>query len=80
MAWRQGRPSSSTRGGHNQKLQDPQNYAVQDYLTMLHYAGTSANLEALVLAANKVLFYLGSTGNSFAEISKAIDDSTLRVP
>ena len=29
---------------------------------MLHYAGTSANLEALVLAANRVLFYLGSTG------------------
>ena len=62
MARRRGRPSSSTRGGHNQKLQDPQNYAVQDYLTMLHYAGTSANLEALVLAANRVLFYSGSTG------------------
>ena len=29
---------------------------------MLHYAGTSANLEALVLAANRVLFYTGSTG------------------
>jgi hypothetical protein len=28
---------------------------------MLHYAGTSANLEALVLAANRVLFYSGST-------------------
>ena len=62
MARRRGRPSSSTRGGHNQKLQNPQNHAVQDYLTMLHYAGTSANLEALVLAANRVLFYSGSTG------------------
>ena len=62
MAWRRGRPSSSTRGGHNQKLQEPQNYAVQDYLTMLHYASTSANLEALVLAANRVLFYSSSTG------------------
>jgi hypothetical protein len=51
-----------TRCSHNQKLQDPQNLAVQDYLTMLHYAGTSANLEALVLAANRVLFYSGSTG------------------
>jgi hypothetical protein len=29
---------------------------------MLHYASTSANLEALVLAANRVLFYTGSTG------------------
>jgi hypothetical protein len=35
---------------------------VQDYLAMLHYAGTSANLEALVLAANRVLFYTCSTG------------------
>jgi len=62
IARRQGRPPSSTRGGHNQKLQEPQNHAVQDYLMMLHYAGTSANLEALVLAANRVLFYLGSLG------------------
>jgi hypothetical protein len=29
---------------------------------MLHYAGTSENLEALVLAANRVLFYSGSSG------------------
>ena len=62
MAWRRGRPPSSTRGGHNQKLQDPQNHAVIDYLTMLHYAGTSANLETLVLFANQVLFYSGATG------------------
>jgi hypothetical protein len=62
MAWRRGRPASSTRGGHNQKLQDPQNHAVKDYLTMLHYAGTSANLEALVLSANRVLFYSRATG------------------
>jgi hypothetical protein len=59
MTRRRGRPSSSIRGGHNQKLQDPQNYAVQDYLAMLHYASTSANLKALVLAANRVLFYTG---------------------
>jgi hypothetical protein len=62
MAQRRGRPPSSTRCGHNQKLQDPENHAVQDYLAMLHYAGTSANLEALVLAANRVLFYTSSTG------------------
>jgi hypothetical protein len=29
---------------------------------MLYYASTFANLEALVLAVNKVLFYLGFTG------------------
>src|SRR5438876_7698981 len=61
MARRRGRPPSSARGGHNQKLQDPQNHAVKDYLTMLHYAGTSANLEALVLSANQVLFYSRAT-------------------
>ena len=61
MARRRGCLPSSTRGGHNQKLQDPQNHAVEDYLTMLHYAGKSANLEILVLAANRVLFYSGST-------------------
>ena len=62
IARRRGRPPFSTRGGHNQKLQDPQNHAVKDYLTMLHYAGTSANLEALVLSANRVLFYSRATG------------------
>jgi hypothetical protein len=29
---------------------------------MLYYASTSANFKALVLAANRVLFYLGSIG------------------
>jgi hypothetical protein len=61
IARRRGRPPSSTRGGHNQKLQDPQNHATKDYLTMLHHASTSANLEALVLSANQVLFYSGAT-------------------
>jgi hypothetical protein len=61
MAQRRGRPASSTRGGHNEKLQDPQNYAIKDYLTMIHYASTSANLKALVLSANQVLFYSRTT-------------------
>jgi hypothetical protein len=61
MAWRRVRPLSSTRGGHNQKLQDPQTNAVKDYLTMLHYTDTSANLGALVLSANRVLFYSRAT-------------------
>jgi hypothetical protein len=60
MARRRGRPASSSRGGQNKKLQEPQDQAVQDYLIMLHNAGTSANLEVLVLATNRVLFYSGS--------------------
>ena len=51
IAQRRGR-SPSTRGGYNRKLNEPQNHALKDYLTMLHYASISANLEILVLSAN----------------------------
>ena len=60
IAQRQGCSASSSQGGHNEKLQEPQDQAVQDYLLMLYHASTSANLEVLILAANSVLFYLGS--------------------
>jgi hypothetical protein len=61
IARRRGRPLSSTKGGYNKKLQDSQNYTMQDYLIILYYTGTSANLEALILATNRVLFYSSST-------------------
>ena len=48
--------------GTQLEVTGPQNHAVKDYLTILHYAGTSANLETLVLSANRVLFYSGATG------------------
>jgi hypothetical protein len=63
MARRWGRPVSNTRGGHNKKLENPQDHTVQDYLLMLYHAGTSANLEALMVAANRVLFYSGKSSD-----------------
>jgi hypothetical protein len=63
IARRRGRPVSNTRGGYNKKLENPQDHAVQDYLLMLYHAGTSANLEALIVAANRVLFYSGKSSN-----------------
>jgi hypothetical protein len=50
-------------GGHNKKLENLQDHAVQDYLLMLYHAGTSANLEALMVAANRVLFYSGKSSD-----------------
>ena len=61
MARRRGRPPSNSRGGHNKKLSTPQDSALKDYLLLLYHAGTSANLEQVVLAANRLLFYAGST-------------------
>jgi hypothetical protein len=61
MARRRGRPPSNSRGGHNKKLSTPQDSALKDYLLLLYHAGTPANLEQVILAANRLLFYAGST-------------------
>jgi hypothetical protein len=50
-----GRPASSKRGGHNKKLLIPQNNALKEYIFMLHSAGTPANLEAICIAAGRLL-------------------------
>ncbi|KAI0991782.1 hypothetical protein K3495_g16405 [Podosphaera aphanis] len=50
---------SSSRGGHNKKLSEPDDQALQDYLLLLHYAGTPANLLELEKAANRLLFSKG---------------------
>jgi hypothetical protein len=57
---RKGRPPSSSRGGHNKKLCEPQDDALKSYLLLLHSCGTNGNLDHLILAANRVLFYSGS--------------------
>ena len=44
MARRRGRPASNMRGGHNKKLDVPQDQALRDYLIMLAGAGIEANL------------------------------------
>lgn len=55
----QGRPASYIRGGHNKKLAEPEDKALREYMMMLHGTGKSANLETLVLAANRLLWYNG---------------------
>ncbi|KAI0995404.1 hypothetical protein K3495_g12775 [Podosphaera aphanis] len=51
--------TSSSRGGHNRKLSEPEDQALQDYLLLLHYAGTPTNLLELEKAANRLLFFKG---------------------
>ncbi|KAI1005124.1 hypothetical protein K3495_g3087 [Podosphaera aphanis] len=54
-----GKKPSSSRGGQNKKLSEPEDQALQDYLLLLHYAGTPANLLELEKAANRLLFFKG---------------------
>jgi hypothetical protein len=58
---RQGRKSTLTRGGHNKKLSEPQDSAIKAYLLLLFGLGTAANLDNIVIACNRVLYYSGST-------------------
>jgi len=58
LLWRRkGRPPSSSRGGHLKKLVEPQDGALKSYLLMLYGCGSPANIDNLILAANRVLFY-----------------------
>ncbi|KAI0997145.1 hypothetical protein K3495_g11040 [Podosphaera aphanis] len=50
---------SSLRRGQNKKLSGPEDQALQDYLLLLHYAGTQLNLLELEKAANRLLFFKG---------------------
>jgi hypothetical protein len=64
---REGVPPSNTRGGHNKKLNSVQDKALQDYVFMLYSCGTSATLETVHAAANRLLYY--STGNLDTKVS-----------
>lgn len=65
---RRGVPPSNTRGGHNKKLSTVQDQALRDYIYMLHGCGTSANMENIQIAANRLLFY--STGSLNNTVSR----------
>lgn len=64
---RAGIPPSNSRGGHNKKLNSVQDQALRDYMFMLHSCGTPANLETVLIAANRLLYY--STGDLKSEVS-----------
>jgi hypothetical protein len=58
LLWRRkGRPPSSSCGGHLKKFAEPQDRALKSYLLMLYGCGFPANINNLILAANRVLFY-----------------------
>jgi hypothetical protein len=58
MARRRGRPISNTRGRHNKKLSAPQDYALKDYIFMLHGANINANITKIQQAVNRLLYYV----------------------
>ena len=64
---RAGVPASNSRGGHNKKLNSVQDTALRDYICMLYHCGTPANTEAVLLAANRLLYY--STGDPKKTVS-----------
>jgi hypothetical protein len=68
MARRRGRPPSHTRGGHNKKLSVPQDDLLKDYILMLYHSGHLANLEAIQIAASRLVFY--ETGDSDSSVSR----------
>ena len=57
MAHQQGHPASNTRGGHNKKLNMPQDQALRDYLMMLTGASTEVNLAEVKNAVSRLLYY-----------------------
>jgi hypothetical protein len=58
MAQQRGRPISNTRGGHNKKLSAPQDYALKDYIFMLHGANINANTTKIQRATSRLLYYV----------------------
>ncbi len=54
-----GIPALNTRGGHNKKLNQPQTYALIDYLLFCHYTRRSAGVSEVIESANVLLRFSG---------------------
>jgi hypothetical protein len=54
-----GIPPSSSRGGHNKKLAEPENYALREHLLMCYSMGKSAAVDNVIASANSILRCLG---------------------
>jgi hypothetical protein len=50
-----GIPRSSTRGGHNKKLNIPSTAVLKEFLLMCHTLGKGASIDATIAAANSIL-------------------------
>jgi hypothetical protein len=60
LRWLKGIPRSSSRGGHNKKLNEPESRALKEYLLMCHGMGRGAGLDNVIAAANSILRHQGS--------------------
>jgi hypothetical protein len=56
-----GIPPSSSRGGHNKKLNGPENEALRDFLVMCTDMGKPCNINTAIAAANSILRCTGRT-------------------
>jgi len=54
-----GVPSSSSRGGQNKKLGEPETWAFREHLLMCHALGKSASIDTVIASANSVLRCVG---------------------
>jgi hypothetical protein len=52
-----GVPRSSSRGGHNKKLDEPKSKALREYLLMCHSIGRGAGIDNAIVAASSILRY-----------------------
>jgi hypothetical protein len=59
-----GIPRSSTRGGHNKKLNVPSTAALKEFLLMCYTLGKGASIDATVAAANSILRCNGEAGTA----------------
>lgn len=59
MARRRGQTRSNKRGGHNKKLNIPQQQALLDYIDLMFTAGTPINMQEVTRCANHILYWNG---------------------
>ena len=59
--WRRmkGVPRSSSRGGHNKKLDEPETIALREYLLMYYRIRRLASIDNTITIANSILCYQG---------------------
>ena len=67
-----GIPASNTRGGHNVKMNWPQNQAIKDHLLFCYYIGRNAQLPYVIECANRLLTWDGvlDSNSDIATVSR----------
>jgi len=52
-----GIPALNTRGGHNKKLEAPQEHALKDHLLFCHHVGRNAGIGDIIECSNRLLAF-----------------------